>query len=67
VDALDVTGIATDYCVRATALDAAREGFATRVLLPLTAGVDPVTTAAAIAALKGAGVALDEARGTAYR
>ena len=33
------SGIATDHCVRATALDAAREGFTTRVLLDLTAGV----------------------------
>ncbi len=63
VDALDVAGIATDYCVRATALDAAREGFATRVLLPLTAGVDPVTTGEALAALRNAGVAVDESRG----
>ena len=58
VDALDVAGIATDYCVRATALDAAQEGFATRVLLPLTVGVDPVTTGEALAALRNAGVAL---------
>jgi nicotinamidase/pyrazinamidase len=58
VDTLDVVGIATDYCVRATALDAAREGFATRVLLPLTVGVDPVTTGEALAALRDAGVAL---------
>jgi nicotinamidase/pyrazinamidase len=58
VDALDVVGIATDYCVRATALDAAREGFATRVLLGLTAGVDPVTTQEALAALREAGAEL---------
>ena len=58
VDALDVAGIATDYCVRATALDAAREGFATRVLLGLTAGVDPVTTEEALAALREAGAEL---------
>ena len=58
VDALDVAGIATDYCVRATALDAAREGFHTRVLLHLAAGVDPVTTGEALAALRDAGVAL---------
>jgi len=58
VDTLDVAGIATDYCVRATALDAAREGFATRVLLHLTAGVDPASTAAAVAALRDAGVEL---------
>jgi len=41
VDAVDVCGIATDYCVRATALDAAREGFAVRVLERLTAAVSP--------------------------
>jgi len=63
VDALDVIGIATDYCVRATALDAAREGFATRVLLPLVVGVDPVTTGEALAAMRDAGVALDSSRG----
>ena len=34
VDAVDVVGIATDHCVRATALDAVGNGFATRVLLP---------------------------------
>ena len=67
VDELDVTGIATDYCVRATALDAAREGFATRVLLPLTAGVDPATTEEALTAMRDAGVALDSARGAAAR
>jgi nicotinamidase/pyrazinamidase len=65
VDALDVTGIATDYCVRATALDAAREGFTTRVLLPLTAGVDPVTTGEALAAMRAAGIVLDEPGGAA--
>ena len=41
VDAVDVCGIATDYCVAATALDAAGEGLATRVLLDLTAAVAP--------------------------
>jgi nicotinamidase/pyrazinamidase len=63
VDELDVAGIATDYCVRATALDAAREGFATRALLRLTAGVDPVTTGEAVTALTDAGVVLDDAAG----
>ena len=33
VDQIDVCGIATDYCVRATALDGVREGFDTSVLL----------------------------------
>ncbi|MBO0808287.1 MAG: isochorismatase family protein, partial [Actinobacteria bacterium] len=56
--AVDVAGIATDYCVRATSLDAARAGFATRVLLDLTAGVDPATTRAAMAELREAGAEL---------
>ena len=56
VDQVDVVGIATDYCVRATALDAAAAGLPTRVLLGLTAGVDPRTTDEAIAAMRAAGV-----------
>ncbi len=56
VDAVDVVGVATDYCVRATAEDARREGFATRVLLDLTAGVAAGSTADAVAALRGADV-----------
>ena len=53
---VDVVGIATDYCVRATAADAARGGFGTRVLLGLTAGVAPGTTAEAITSLRDGGV-----------
>jgi nicotinamidase/pyrazinamidase len=58
VDEVDVVGIATDYCVHATAADAARAGFATRVLLDLTAGVAPASTAEAIADLRATGVEL---------
>lgn len=58
VTAVDCVGIATDHCVRATALDAAREGFATRVLLDLTAGVAPDSTARALDELRQAGVEL---------
>ena len=61
VDEVDVAGIATDYCVRATAADAATAGFRTNVLLGLTAGVDPRTTAEAIAALQDAGVSVTPA------
>jgi nicotinamidase/pyrazinamidase len=61
VDAVDVVGIATDHCVRATALDAVGNGFATRVLLPLTAGVDPSTTDAALEQLRTAGIELEGA------
>lgn len=53
---VDVVGIATDYCVRATALDAATAGFTTRALLPLMAGVAPDSTQAAVAAFNDAGV-----------
>ena len=75
VEAVDVVGIATDHCVRATALDAAAEGFdtrvlidltaavaagfATRVLLPLTAGVAEGSTEAALEQLRAAGVQLE--------
>jgi nicotinamidase/pyrazinamidase len=59
VDAVDVVGIATDHCVRATALDAVAAGFATRVLLPLTAGVSEATTDAALEQLRTAGVELE--------
>ena len=58
VDEVDVVGIATDYCVRATAADAARAGFTTRVLLDLTAGVAPESTANAIDEMSAAGVEL---------
>ncbi|MEV5159656.1 isochorismatase family protein [Streptomyces sp. NPDC053728] len=58
VTAVDVVGIATDHCVRATALDAAREGFATHVLLELTAGVAEGTTERALEELRNAGVQL---------
>jgi nicotinamidase/pyrazinamidase len=58
VGEVDVVGIATDYCVRATALDAAQQGFTTRVLLGLTEGVDPVTTAEALDEMRAAGVEL---------
>jgi nicotinamidase/pyrazinamidase len=58
VTAVDVVGIATDHCVRATAIDAAREGFATTVLLELTAGVAAATTEDALQQMSEAGVQL---------
>ncbi len=56
VTGVDVVGIATDHCVRATALDAARHGFATTVLTEFTAGVARETTRAAVAEMRAAGV-----------
>jgi nicotinamidase/pyrazinamidase len=58
VTAVDVCGIATDYCVRATALDALADGFETRLLPGLCAGVDPETAAAAVTEMESAGVHL---------
>ena len=55
VTEVDVAGIATDYCVRATAADALRLGFAVRVLADLTAGVAASSTAEAIAELRANG------------
>ena len=55
---VDIAGIATDYCVRATALDARREGFAVRLLDGLHAGVAPGSSAAALAEMGEAGVSL---------
>ncbi|MBM0229324.1 MULTISPECIES: isochorismatase family protein [Micromonospora] len=58
VDRVDLVGIATDHCVRATALDAAQKGFDTTVLLDLTAGVARDTTDMALRTMDGAGVAM---------
>lgn len=58
VDGVDVVGIATDHCVRATALDAVGAGLGTRVLLDKTAGVAVPTTTQALAELRAAGVEL---------
>jgi nicotinamidase/pyrazinamidase len=58
VDQVDVCGIATDYCVRATALDAREARLETRVLGGLCAGVAPETTEQAIRAMKAAGVTI---------
>jgi len=58
VTKVDVVGIATDHCVRATAMDAASNGFVTTVLLDLTAGVAQGTTDKALRQLRDAGVSL---------
>jgi len=58
VTAVDIAGIATDYCVRATAADAAQLGFAVRVLIDLTAGVGADTTAEAVQQMRANGAEL---------
>ncbi len=58
VSDVDVCGIATDYCVRATAMDAHSGGFKTRVLGDLVAGVAPASTRAAFDELRRASVTI---------
>ncbi len=57
---VDVTGIATDYCVRASALDAVAHGLHVRILTDLVAGVAPASSDAALAELAHAGADLTE-------
>ena len=56
VDSIEVCGIATEFCVRETALGGRRLGFATRVLPHLCAGLGDDTSAAALRAMSDAGV-----------
>jgi len=52
---VDVVGIATDHCVRASALDALGAGRRVRVLEDLVAGVAAAPSAAALDEVRGAG------------
>ncbi|NLZ43356.1 MAG: nicotinamidase [Clostridia bacterium] len=70
VDTVYITGLATDYCVKATALDAVKAGFRTFVVANACRGVDvpPGTVEKALAEMGEAGVAIvtdDEIRGNA--
>ena len=56
VTEVDVVGIATDHCVRASALDASGAGFEVRVLNDLIAAVSPDTESSARAEMTEAGV-----------
>ncbi|PPH99609.1 nicotinamidase [Rathayibacter sp. AY1D1] len=59
VTALDVVGLATDHCVRASALDARRAGLEVRVLQDLVAGVSEEASAAALRELTEVGVRVE--------
>jgi len=65
VDAVALVGLALDVCVAASALDAARLGFRTRVVLPGCRAIDrDGSLAKALAAMRGAGVRLDDGPAT---
>ena len=57
---VDVTGLATDYCVRASAMDAIEHGRHVRILTDLVAGVAPESSEASLAELAHAGAELVE-------
>lgn len=63
IERVVVVGLATDYCVRATASDAARKGFATSVLLAAVRAVDlqPGDGDRAIEEMRAAGVSIERA------
>jgi nicotinamidase/pyrazinamidase len=61
IDHIDVCGIATDYCVRASALDARKNAFQVRVLVNLCAPVNEATGQQALAEMKAAGIQLQAA------
>ncbi len=53
-----VYGLATDYCVKATAIDALEAGYEVDLILDLCRGVGPDTTASALEELEAKGVAI---------
>ena len=57
---IDVAGLATDYCVRASALDAIEHGRHVRVFTDLIAGVHPASSEKALAEIAHAGADLIE-------
>jgi len=61
IDHLDICGLATDYCVCASALDARKHGFITRILINLCAAVNEETGMQAVQAMVDAGCTLQSA------
>jgi nicotinamidase/pyrazinamidase len=59
----DVVGIATDHCVRASALDAIAHGVQVRILTDLVAGVGAESSETALVELAHAGAELAESAG----
>ena len=60
IQKLFVYGIATDYCVKATAIDAAEAGYDVTVIESLCRGVAPETSAKALQEMKGKGITIEK-------
>jgi nicotinamidase/pyrazinamidase len=60
VDRLWMGGLALDYCVRASALDASNAGFDVHLVLPATRPITEETGARAVEELREAGVKIEE-------
>ena len=58
IESVDIVGIATDHCVRATAADALQEGFTVRVLRDYCSPVDESRGEAALEELAAAGATI---------
>ncbi|TQO19389.1 nicotinamidase/pyrazinamidase [Rhodoglobus vestalii] len=58
VEHIDIAGIATDYCILASAMDAVGTGRTVTVLSDLIAGVAPESSAEALVTMKDAGITL---------
>ena len=55
---LIIYGLATDYCVKHTALDAAELGYQVELRIDLCRGISPETTASALEEMKAKGVTI---------
>ena len=60
IQKLFVYGIATDYCVKATAIDAAEAGYDVTVIESLCRGVAPDTSAKALQEMKDKGITIEK-------
>lgn len=58
VERVFITGLALDYCVKATALDAIKEGFGTLLVQDAVRAVNPADTDAVLEALEQTGVTI---------
>jgi nicotinamidase/pyrazinamidase len=59
ITAVDIVGLATDYCVQATALDAREHGLDVRVLVDLIAGVAAESSQRALDGMVHAGITVE--------